>query len=361
MNEILLELKNIRRSYPEFDLAADFSVAEGEFFSILGPSGSGKTTLLRLIAGFDRPDTGRIFLGGADITELPPHRRRVGMVFQDYALFPHLTAGENSGYSLKITGMPAADRRKRVDELLHLTGLSGFGRRDPSSLSGGERQRVALARALAAEPLLLLFDEPFSALDYSLRRRLRAEIHDIQRRAGFTAIFVTHSQEEALSLSDRLLILSAGCVKQIGHPEEVYHEPSSPYVADFIGEINRLPVRVAAEGLYIEGLEGEILLPHQRSWQQGRGFLRFRPEEGVISLDGDAEAAVPVTVAARTFTGPTVTLSVQGGGWRADVLSLGGQAPALAAGAMGWLILPLRKAVFEPEDDETGMPDRTQA
>ena len=163
------------------------------------------------------------------------------------------------------------------------------------------------------------------------------------------------------ALSDRLLILSAGCVKQIGHPEEVYHEPSSPYVADFIGEINRLPVRVAAEGLYIEGLEGEILLLHQRSWQQGRGFLRFRPEEGVISLDGDAEAAVPVTVAARTFTGPTVTLSVQGGGWRADVLSLGGQAPALAAGAMGWLILPLRKAVFEPEDDETGMPDRTQA
>ena len=210
---MLLELCGIRRVYPEFALEASFAVSQGEFFSILGPSGSGKTTLLRLIAGFDRPDGGRLLLAGQDITRLPPHRRRIGMVFQDYALFPHLSVGENVAYGLKMQGLPPGPRRQKTEELLVLVGLAGFYHRDPSSLSGGEQQRVALARALAPDPLVLLFDEPFSALDQSLRQHLRREIRDLQRQTGFTALFVTHSQEEALSLSDRMLVMSRG---QIG-------------------------------------------------------------------------------------------------------------------------------------------------
>lgn len=346
---MLLELCGIRRIYPEFALEASFTVGRGEFFSILGPSGSGKTTLLRLIAGFDRPDEGRLLLAGRDITRLPPHRRRIGMVFQDYALFPHLSVGENVAYGLKMLGLPPGKRRERAEELLVLTGLAGFYRRDPSSLSGGEQQRVALARALAPEPLVLLFDEPFSALDQSLRQHLRREVRDLQRSTGFTALFVTHSQEEALSLSDRLLIMGRGRVEQVGSPDDLYHRPGTPYVAGFLGEMNRLPARVSQAGSRIE-LDGLLFpVPPDKTWPEGPGFLCFRPEDGQIAAVPGEGAWLPVTMAGREFFGPTIRLQAGGRGWTAEILCLSTGAPAALPEQAAWMRLPLERAGFAPE------------
>lgn len=346
---MLLELCGIRRVYPEFALEASFAVSQGEFFSILGPSGSGKTTLLRLIAGFDRPDGGRLLLAGQDITRLPPHRRRIGMVFQDYALFPHLSVGENVAYGLKMQGLPPGPRRQKTEELLVLVGLAGFYHRDPSSLSGGEQQRVALARALAPDPLVLLFDEPFSALDQSLRQHLRREIRDLQRQTGFTALFVTHSQEEALSLSDRMLVMSRGRVEQVGRPDELYRWPGTAYVAGFLGEMNRLPVRINEGGRRI-GLDGLVFpVPPDRVWPEGPGFLCFRPEEGRIAADPGEGPWLPVTVIGREFAGPTIRLQVRGGDWNAVILQLSAEEPAVLPNQTAWLRLPLERASLAGE------------
>lgn len=347
---MLLEVQNLRRKYPEFVLEAEFAVAAGEFFSILGPSGSGKTTLLRLIAGFERPDRGRIILGGADVTNLPPQHRRVGMVFQDFALFPHLSVAGNIGYGLKIRGMSPGQRRRRIDELLALTGLDGFHDRAPSSLSGGEKQRVAVARALAADPLVLLLDEPFSALDQGLRRRLRREIRDLQRRAGFTAIFVTHSQEEAFALSDRMLVMSRGRVERVGTPEEVYADPGTEYAAAFLGEVCSVPVRVEAGTVTIDGLA--FTPPADEPWPDGPGRLIFRPEQARLEpAAGDDGPWLPVTVEEREFNGPTVTFTVRGRGWTATVLQLAPAAAAARPGQAAWLRVPLAREFFSPGTD----------
>src|SRR6187401_1367591 len=242
-----LQLQNLHRDFGTVKAlnGIDISLGEGEFLSLLGPSGCGKTTALRLVAGFDRPDDGRIVVDGKDITGMPPNKRDMGMVFQAYSLFPNMTARQNVDFGLKIRGRDKGDRTKRVDDLLELVGLGHAADRFPHQLSGGMQQRVALARALAIEPRVLLLDEPLSALDAKVRVQLREEIRRIQLELGITTLYVTHDQEEALSISDRVAVMWNGKIEQIGSPAEMYGSPSTPFVAEFVGTMNRLEATVA--------------------------------------------------------------------------------------------------------------------
>jgi spermidine/putrescine transport system ATP-binding protein len=223
----------------------DLSVSGGEFFSLLGPSGCGKTTTLRLIAGFEEPTAGRILLDGADVSHVPPHKRNVNTVFQSYALFPFLSVFDNVAFGLKHASVTKAELKQRVTDALSLVSMSDFAARRPSQLSGGQQQRVALARALVLNPAVLLLDEPLGALDAKLRRSLKVELKALQERVGITFIYVTHDQEEALTMSDRLAVMNAGRIAQIGTPQEVYESPADAYVADFLGAANLLQVAVA--------------------------------------------------------------------------------------------------------------------
>jgi putative spermidine/putrescine transport system ATP-binding protein len=237
-----LRLQGVKKNYGHVVAAAgiDLVVEEGEFFTLLGPSGSGKTTLLRLIAGFERPDAGTIELGGRDVTSLPPYMRQTNTVFQDYALFPHMTVGQNIGYGLRIKRVPGPERRKRVERALAMVRLAGLENRKPNQLSGGQRQRVALARAVINEPQVLLLDEPLGALDLKLRQEMQIELKQIQKEVGITFIYVTHDQEEALTMSDRVAVMTNGQIEQIGSPVDVYERPASEFVAGFIGISNVL-------------------------------------------------------------------------------------------------------------------------
>jgi putative spermidine/putrescine transport system ATP-binding protein len=237
-----LRLQGVKKNYGHVVAAAgiDLVVDEGEFFTLLGPSGSGKTTLLRLIAGFERPDAGRIELGGRDVTSLPPYLRETNTVFQDYALFPHMTVGENIAYGLRIKRVAGGERRKRVERALSMVRLTGLHDRKPNQLSGGQRQRVALARAVVNEPEVLLLDEPLGALDLKLRQEMQIELKQIQKEVGITFVYVTHDQEEALTMSDRLAVMTNGQIEQIGSPVEVYERPATEFVAGFIGISNVL-------------------------------------------------------------------------------------------------------------------------
>jgi putative spermidine/putrescine transport system ATP-binding protein len=216
----------------------DLDIGVDEFFTLLGPSGSGKTTCLRMIAGFERPDAGRVELGGRDVTNLPPNERDVNTVFQDYALFPHMSVGENVGYGLKVKKVSSDERKRRVAEALDLVRLSGYEQRRPNQLSGGQRQRVALARALVNRPRVLLLDEPLGALDLKLRQQMQNELRTLQQEVGITFVYVTHDQEEALTMSDRLAVFSDGRIEQIGVPADVYEHPSNEFVAGFVGVSN---------------------------------------------------------------------------------------------------------------------------
>jgi putative spermidine/putrescine transport system ATP-binding protein len=218
----------------------DLEIDTGEFFTLLGPSGSGKTTTLRLVAGFERPDSGRIELSGVDVTNRAPYERDVNTVFQDYALFPHMTVAENVGYGLRVKGVPRAERRQRVAEALGLVRLPNVGERKPVQLSGGQRQRIALARSLVNRPRVLLLDEPLGALDLKLRQEMQIELKRIQQDVGLTFVYVTHDQEEALTMSDRLAVFNEGRIEQLGTPEEVYEHPSTEFVAGFVGISNVL-------------------------------------------------------------------------------------------------------------------------
>jgi putative spermidine/putrescine transport system ATP-binding protein len=215
-------------------------IAAGEFFSLLGPSGCGKTTSLRMIAGFELPDSGRVHVAGKDITDLPVHRRDMGMVFQSYALFPHRTVAQNVAFGLRMRDVPKPDIERRVKAALAQVALTGLEDRRPGQLSGGQQQRVALARALVVEPRVLLCDEPLGALDRKLRQQMQFELKELQRRLGVTLVFVTHDQEEALAMSDRIAVMNKGKVEQVGAPTEIYERPRTRFVADFIGEINLL-------------------------------------------------------------------------------------------------------------------------
>jgi putative spermidine/putrescine transport system ATP-binding protein len=237
-----VEVVSAYKSYGEVAAVngVDLLVQAGEFFTMLGPSGSGKTTTLRLIAGFEQPDSGRILLGGEDVTRVPPFSRDVNTVFQDYALFPHMTVGENVAYGLRVKKVPRPERRRRVDEALEMVRLTGFGARRPGQLSGGQRQRVALARAIVNRPRVLLLDEPLGALDLKLRQQMQIELKRIQEEVGITFVYVTHDQEEALTMSDRVAVFNEGRIEQVGPPAGIYEHPESEFVAGFVGVSNLL-------------------------------------------------------------------------------------------------------------------------
>lgn len=255
-------------------------IQDGEFFSMLGPSGSGKTTCLRMIAGFDRPTSGSIFLHGQDVSNLPPYERNVNTVFQDYALFPHMTVADNIAYGLMIKGVPKQERHKQADEMLELVRLPSFGHRKPSQLSGGQRQRVALARALINHPKVLLLDEPLGALDLKLRQQMQVELKSIQKRVGITFIFVTHDQEEALTMSDRIAVFNEGKIEQVGTPAEVYERPASPFVAGFVGTSNLISGDVAKR------ITGSEKMFSVRPEKIHLGSANGKAEKDMVSIDG---------------------------------------------------------------------------
>ena len=312
-----LELSDIRKTFgdvvavEDFDLQAD----RGEFVSFLGPSGCGKTTTLRMIAGFEKPTAGRITLDGTDITDRPPNQRHVGMVFQSYALFPNMSVADNIGFGLKVRGRPASEIRSKVDDLLRLIHLEDRGGRYPYQLSGGQQQRVALARALAIEPTVLLLDEPLSALDAKIRVALRHEIRQIQRQLGITTVYVTHDQEEALELSDRIVVMSDGRVEQVGSPFEVYNFPATGFVASFVGTLN------AVEAKVVDPAAGQLTIGghpiRSTSALEGRAgdtvMLALRPEMiTLVGIDGESVSdanRVPATVTDVAFLGSVVRVS----------------------------------------------------
>jgi putative spermidine/putrescine transport system ATP-binding protein len=240
--ELDIRLRGLRKSYGDVVALAgiDLDIARGEFFTLLGPSGSGKTTTLRLIAGFEQPDAGEVQLAGRDVAALPPYARDVNTVFQDYALFPHMTVGENVDYGLRIRKVARDERRRRTAEALALVQLTGYDTRKPAQLSGGQRQRVALARAIVNRPRVLLLDEPLGALDLKLRQEMQIELKRIQQEVGITFVYVTHDQEEALTMSDRMAVFNAGAIEQVGAPAEVYERPQSEFIAGFVGVSNVL-------------------------------------------------------------------------------------------------------------------------
>ena len=293
----------------------NLDVERGEFVSFLGPSGCGKTTTLRMIAGFELPTTGQIAINSVDVTYRPPNQRNVGMVFQSYALFPNLTVAGNIGFGLKVTHKPDNDIRKTVDEMLEIIHLPKFGDRYPYQLSGGQQQRVALARALAIHPQVLLLDEPLSALDAKIRVELRSEIRRIQQELGITTIYVTHDQEEALSLSDRVVVMNAGRVEQIGHPFEIYNYPQTHFTASFIGQLNLATVTVvdAAQGLC--KLDGRVVLTGQPTLlpNGSQARLALRPEELELGrIEGNNILSGKVD--SVTFLGAIVRIRVDIGG-----------------------------------------------
>src|SRR5262245_46366879 len=312
-----LELRQLRRSFgPVVALQGiDLGLASGEFVSLLGPSGCGKTTALRLVAGFDRPDSGNILVDGRDLTRTPPNKRDMGMVFQAYSLFPNMTAEQNVEYGLRIRRTGKTQRRGRSGELLELVGLGHATKRYPHQLSGGMQQRVAPARALAIEPSVLLLDEPLSALDAKVRVQLREEIRRIQLELGITTLYVTHDQEEALSISDRVAVMYGGRIEQIGSPAEMYGNPATPFVAEFIGTMNRITATVGEEGVIdYEGLRMPV--EAARGLPRGERVLCLvRPETvDVAAADGGThEGALVGDVVSRIFLGATTRVRVEDG------------------------------------------------
>ncbi len=314
-----LELVKLRRQFGDFVALDQIEVAvqSGEFLSLLGPSGCGKTTALRLVAGFDRPTSGHVLVDGKDISDVPPNRRNMGMVFQAYSLFPNMTAERNVEFGLKIRGRDREERRKRVAELLELVGLGHAVKRYPHQLSGGMQQRVALARALAITPRVLLLDEPLSALDAKVRVQLREEIRRIQLELEITTIYVTHDQEEALSISDRVAVMYRGRIEQIGTPAEMYGSPETPFVAEFIGTMNRLQSTVAEPG-WVEHAGTRLRVDAAGGRQRGeRVLLLVRPETvEVTPANGGAPAenSLAGTVLTHTFLGASTRVRIDAGG-----------------------------------------------
>lgn len=294
-----LELTGVHKRFGSVIAVAgvDIAVAEGELLAIVGPSGCGKTTLLRIIAGLEQADTGRVFIQGADVSHLPPERRDVGFVFQQFALFPNMTVAANVEYGLKRKRVPTAERKRRVEEMLAMVGLAELAHRRPDQLSAGQQQRVALARALAPRPKTLLLDEPLSALDAAIRTRLREELRQTQRRLGITTILVTHDQEEALAVADRVAVMNEGRLEQVGTPWELYDRPRTPFVANFVGRGNVLSARVEGERIVLDGLGAveRTALQDAAAWTEGPVSVLVRPEAVVVSVEnGDARKTTTV-------------------------------------------------------------------
>jgi putative spermidine/putrescine transport system ATP-binding protein len=316
MARTVVELHGVAKAYGAVRAldGIDLAVYEGELLSLLGPSGCGKTTTLNVIAGFAEPDAGRVTIDGSDVTTVPAYRRGLGVVFQSYALFPHMTVADNVAFGLRERGMSRRETAARVDEALALVRLPGAGGRRPRELSGGMQQRVALARALVIRPRVLLLDEPLAALDKKLREDMRAELRDIQKTVGITTVFVTHDQHEALGLSDRIAVMSAGRIEQLGVPREVYERPATRFVADFIGASSVLAGRVGDGG--VVELPGGLRLAVDlgRRLEPGQPVeLIVRPER--VELGGAGPNALPATVAGVMYLGDhtEVRLTLPGG------------------------------------------------
>jgi thiamine transport system ATP-binding protein len=278
-----IHLDSVSKRYGETTALADvdLDVADGEFFSLVGPSGCGKTTTLRLVAGFESPTEGRVRFDDEDVSGVPPEARGVGVVFQNYALFPHMSVAENVGYGLRFTDPPAGESKaERVERLLDLVDLAGMGEREPSQLSGGQQQRVALARALAPSPRLLLLDEPMSALDAQLRERLRLQIKEIQSELGITTLYVTHDQEEALAVSDRVAVMQNGRVEQVGTPRDIYHRPGTRFVAEFVGDNNLFEGTVTELSVSPDETEGFVVAVGDTEFRLVGADGRTKPSVG---------------------------------------------------------------------------------
>jgi len=321
MKEDYLVLKNLAKVFgggKESVVAVDdvsLQVQEGELVTLLGPSGCGKTTTLRMIAGFEFPTSGEIFLDGERINAVPPNRRPTTMVFQNYALFPHMTVAQNIEYGLKIHHVPGRAIKERVEEVMHLVGLGGLGGRPPAQLSGGQQQRVSLARSLIMEPKVLLLDEPLSNLDAKLRESTRIEIRKLQRRLGITSVYVTHDQEEAMTLSDRVVIMHEGRIQQIGTPPEIYAHPANHFVADFIGKANFLEARVETVGsqntaeLDIDGTVVRVFTEQQKLVKGEKVVVVVRPES--VALEPKREGALVGVIRESVYLGSEIVYEVQ--------------------------------------------------
>ena len=312
-----LDLSRLEKAFGANRVVKDFSlpIEKGEFVSLLGPSGCGKTTVLRMVAGFERPTGGAIRLEGRDVTALRPNQRAVGMVFQAYALFPNLTVAQNVGFGLRVAGVAASEARPRVAEMLDIIGMpeAEYGGRYPFQLSGGQQQRVALARALAPRPRVLLLDEPLSALDAKVRVRLRGQIREIQRRLGITTVFVTHDQEEALSISDRVVVMNGGVAEQVGTPFAVYNQPATDFVASFVGSLTRFEARVTDPQRGIVEAAG-VPFDLGRPLPAGAVTLALRPEAVRLGRAQGREAVLPATLQAVEFLGYVIRLRAEAAG-----------------------------------------------
>ena len=307
---LAIHIQSLTKTYGSSPALAGVSldIRAGEFLTLLGPSGSGKTTLLMALAGFARPDSGRILFGEREVTLLPPHERNLGMVFQNYALFPHMGVMENVTYPLRLRGIKGREAEARADKALALVQLSGFGARRIDQLSGGQQQRVALARAIVFEPPVLLMDEPLSALDKKLRESMQMEIRRLHERVGATTVYVTHDQGEALAMSDRIAILNGGRIQQLDRPDRIYDAPANAFVADFIGDSHLLPVERRDDGCYLGGR----LLKHGRPAPDGPVVLMLRPEKLQILTDTETGAmnTFDGVVSHHVFIGDAVILTV---------------------------------------------------
>jgi len=314
-----IELSKLTKQFEELTAVdgIDLHIPGGEFFSLLGPSGCGKTTTLRMIAGFERPTSGEIFLDGTDVAYTPPHQRNVNTVFQNYALFPHLNVYDNIAYGLKRAKRPKAEIRERVGTALELVQLPGYERRQPSQLSGGQQQRVALARALVLNPAVLLLDEPLGALDAKLRKALQIELKSLQQEVGITFLYVTHDQEEALTMSDRLAVMNGGHIEQVGAPQDVYEDPETLYVADFLGVSNLMEATIVSSGTSAcqVALDGYELQTRGTDRDvTGEAKIVIRPERVELEEHGSpsGQNRIPAMVERVVYVGSAIQVIVRG-------------------------------------------------
>ena len=329
MNEsrVAVRLADLHKTYGGLHAldGLDLALQPGELIALLGPSGCGKTTALRVLAGLEEADSGQVLVNGRDITALPANRRDMGMVFQAYSLFPHLTALQNVEFGLKLRGRPGGDRRRQATAMLELVGIGALAARYPHQLSGGQQQRVALARALAIQPQVLLLDEPLSALDAKVRVQLRDEIKRIQTEVGTTTLFVTHDQEEALAVADRVGVMRAGRLEQLGTPADVYLQPATAFVADFVGLSNRLPGRLDGDGVVVLGTRLPLVSPAAHGPDV---TALVRPESVEVVPDTDG----PGRVLTVSFLGPTSHVTVSVGEWLVVAQVASGRLAELATG-----------------------------
>lgn len=303
-----VELKNITKRFGDNTVIDDLSLSipQGSMVTLLGPSGCGKTTVLRLVAGLEKPTEGRMFIDGEDVTDRSIQQRDICMVFQSYALFPHMSLGENVGYGLKMLGLPKAEIKKRVDEALEIVDLAGFAERFVDQISGGQQQRVALARALILKPKVLLFDEPLSNLDANLRRSMREKIRELQQQFNITSLYVTHDQSEAFAVSDMVLVMNKGKIMQLGSPQELYRQPASKFMASFMGDANIFPATLTHDTVDI--FNYRLPRPVQIVTDKNQVTLGVRPEAITLSLQGDESQRCTITYVA--YMGPQYEVTV---------------------------------------------------